>query len=90
MSTSRTPPLLSESRGDSLAPSQADPTPSVARRFIGCDTEHLPPNELTAQIEAAIRSRMTFASWPRFVSGNHRELMDDYAPKHASGPRSDR
>jgi len=77
MSGSRTAPLLTEFDRRFSRTVAGRPYPERARQFIGCDTEQLPPNELTRQIEAAMRSRMTFAAGLGSYR-EHRQLLDDY------------
>lgn len=77
MSGSRTAPLLTEFDRRFSRTIAGRPYPERSRRFTGCDSQQLPPNELTKQIEAAIRSRMRFAAGLGSYR-DHRALLDDY------------
>jgi len=78
MSSSQVSALATQSNQRFVRTVASRPYPTFARPFVHFDPEHLPPLDLTGQIEAAMRSRMTLApGWG--VYENHQELMDDYA-----------
>ena len=78
MSSSQVSALTTQSNQRFVRTVASRPYPTFARPFVHFDPEDLPPLDLTGQIEAAIRSRMTLApGWG--VYQDIQELMDDYA-----------